>query len=173
MGNIHEFVPLKNSAENFVIRDVIGNKLDDESGNSIYALLYLIGKHIHSKAGLYPLGTGGVTITKDAGAWAAVPGTKTQIIPVNTITSPFDIHWLSISAISANGEYEIYLYSGLAGFEVEIAVIPATRSAVQSQEGSAFCMTPLVEANTRISAALRGSPAGAENLVVKIGYHIY
>ena len=167
-------VPEKNSANNATVSDVMGNKTDDEDGNSVYSQIYLLEKHFHSAGNVYPRGAGGITITKAAGAWAAVPAVKTEVVPVIAgIPYLFDIHWISISAISANGEYEIYLYSGLAGFELEITAIPATRSAVQSQEGSAFCMTDLIVPNTRISAALRGSPAGAESLIIKLGWHPY
>jgi hypothetical protein len=173
-------VPQVDSAENETSHDVIGNKSDTVAGDSLYALLLqllaeheILSDHIHSAPNAYPRGAGAVLVAKSAGEWAAVPDTKTEIIPANTITSPFDSHWISVNSITANGEYELYLYSGAAGEEVEIGMVPITRTAVQAQEGSVFNMSEIQAPNTRISAALRGSPAGAESLNIKIGYHTY
>lgn len=94
--------------------------------------------------------------------------TATDVIP-----DDFDIHYLNISALSANGDYEIIIFSGDAGSEVEIARIAATRNAVFSQEGSKSCQSPIIDAETRISAALVGSNAAANTCAIKFEYHTY
>ncbi len=152
--------------------NVIGNKLDDEFGVSIYSELYLAEKHIHSKCEIYPLLADPVLLTKAAGAWAAFP-TPTEIVPVNTILVPFDIHWVNISNISADGNYVIQLYSGNPGSEIVIATIDFARNAVLSQEGAQPCQTIVLPANTRISAAISSGNAAADNCRAKIKYHVY
>ncbi len=132
-----------------------------------------ISDHIHSAAAIYPVLATGVTLTKGAGAWAAYPEAKTEIVPVDTITSPFDIHWIDVNTISANGQYTITLYSGLAGAEVKIAEVAISRTAVFSQEGAVPVITPIVSANSRISAAISSSNVAADTLIAKVGYHTY
>jgi hypothetical protein len=104
--------------------------------------------------------------------WAAYP-TPTQIIAAGDITNDFDLHFLNIAALSANGEYQIALYTGAAFSEVLIGEFGAVRNAVQSQEGSRPILTPLLPANTRISAALSSSNAGANSLSIKVEGHEY
>jgi len=91
----------------------------------------------------------------------------------DVIQKDFDVHYVSIASISANGDYEITLYSGESGSEVEISCIPVTRSAVQSQEGSQSTINSIVTKKTKISAALNSSNAAANTLTIKLVYHTY
>ena len=82
-------VPAKNSTDNVSMSDVIGNKTDDEDGDSIYANLYIAGKHIHTRSKSYPFLAAGITLTGHNTALTL--GTKMEIVPVaanevNTIT---------------------------------------------------------------------------------------
>lgn len=120
---------------------------------------------------LYPELSNPIQVIKDSGAWAA-HGTPTEIIPKNTIASSFEIDYINISIISAVGSYELILYTGLAGFEVEIAKIPIERTATYSQEGCIPVNSITIDANTRISASLSGSPASLENMYIKIRYSL-
>ena len=134
--------------------------------------LEIIEDHLHKPTLTYPLLAGSVQLVKDGGAWAALPA-PTEVIPAATVSDIFDIHWISISAISANGEYIIALYSGAGGSEVLIAQVPVTRNAVQSQEGSVQVITPRMAAGTRISAALSSGNAVADTVNIKVSYHEY
>ena len=131
----------------------------------------VIMKHLHAKFLTYPALAAGVLLTKGAGAWSAYPANKTEIIPVNTITNPFMLPFVSVDTISANGEYMVALYKGLAGAEELIAEVPAVRSAAASQEESIPTSTKKLPANTRISAALSSSNAAANTLNIKLGYY--
>lgn len=137
-----------------------------------YDILHILEEHFHSQPFLYPLLAGSVTLTKAANVWEPYP-TPTEIIPVNTITDDFDIHFLNVSAISANGEYVIALYKGAAMSEVLIGEYGAVRNAVQSQEGSRPIITELLDANTRISAAISSSNAGQDTVNIKVEGHTY
>ena len=134
--------------------------------------VHTLKEHAHSIQKLYPYDASPITLTcGNAAPWTQ--GTIVQIVPVDTINSDFDIHWLHIASISANANYEVILYSGLAAAEVEIGRCPAVRNAVQSQEGSTAMMTPLQPAGTRISASVASSSGNADTLNVKIHYHTY
>ena len=173
LGKSDIAVSTKNSASNVNIADVIGQKTDDSVGTSLYASLYKLMYHSHAIGKVYPLLANPITLTKAANAWVAFPASKTEIVPVNIITRPFDIHSVSISTLSVVGDYIIALYSGAAGSEVIIGYVVATRSASGSTEGIVSTMTTIIPANTRISAALTSGNATADTVRIKIFYHEY
>jgi hypothetical protein len=164
--------PSQNSAANVLIRDVIGNKTDNEAGNSLYSKNYIQCDHIHNEVFLRPYLAGSEQLQKASGAWAAFP-TPTQIIAAGDISDTFDLHFMNVSAISANGEYAIALYKGAALSEELIGVFGAVRNAIQSQEGSRPIITPLLPANTRVSAALSSENAAQDTLNLKVEGHTY
>ena len=165
-------VPSQNSASNTTMAQVIGNKTDDESGNSAMAHLYILLKHIHGASKVYPTLADELVINKvNASAWG-LDALPTQIIPAATITNPFDIHFINIGAISANDEYELLLFKGAAASEIEIARVSFDRSVTVS-EGSIPVMTELLPANTRVSAKLTSKATSARNTSVKLHYHEY
>jgi len=137
-----------------------------------YDKLDAIEEHLHGESIVYPQLAAPITLTSAAGAWAAYPA-PTEIVPVNTIIKDFDIHWISISTISANGDYMLRLYTGPALSEVFLSELDFYRTAVQSQEGSTSIITPIVLKNTRISAAISSGNAGANTVNVKVRYHVY
>ena len=65
---------------------------------TILANQHIFEEHIHSAQKVYPTLADGVTLTGHATAWTL--GAIVEIIPVNTITSVFDIHYLNIGAAS-------------------------------------------------------------------------
>lgn len=69
-----------------------------------------MGDHFHSASLVYPTLAAGVTINGGAGAWEL--GAFTEVIPVNTITLDFDIHWINFANASAADTYELNLYYG-------------------------------------------------------------
>lgn len=97
-------------------------------------------------------------------------GTETA---TDVVDDEFDIHWINVSAISANGNYELIIYSGDAGSEVEVGRVSFVRNAVQSQETSLQFMTPMIAALTRISARLNCGNNNADTCKVKVAYHTY
>ena len=152
--------------------NVIGNKLQQENQNTLYAIAHILNEHFHSESLVYPELANPIVVQKAAGAWAAYP-TPTEIIPINTYNFIFDIHWVSISAISANGDYTLKLYSGAPASEIAIGVVDFARNAVQSQEGAQPHQDIIVPANTRISAALSSGNAAQDTCAVKLRGHPY
>jgi hypothetical protein len=94
-----------------------------------YERIHHLDEHVHSASNVYPTLAGGVVVSTGAGAWQE--GAFVEIVPASTISGGgegrFDIHWVSVENISANGVYELSLYSG-AG-DTEIARVRFTKSA--------------------------------------------
>ena len=162
-------IPGQDSANNSYIQDVVGNKTDTHAGDSLYGKIETLTDHIHSTTKVYPTLANGVTVTGDA-AWTL--GAFVEIVPVNTITSDFDIHFIDIEDISANDVYELVLYKGLGGSEIEIGRIRFTKDAVQAGTVNQPFQTELIAANERISAKVASS-SGSDNVTISIRYHTY
>jgi len=160
-----------NGKEQSAVRAQIGEITDGHSDATIYGYAVRDDEHNHGVTGTYPALAAPVTLTAGGTAWAAHPA-PTEIIPATTIASDFDIHWVTISGISANGDYELCLYSGSAN--TKIATLAFSRNAVQSQEGSVTLITPLMlSANDKVSGSISSSNAAADTADVKVSYHTY
>lgn len=166
-------VPSINSSDNSSPTDVIGNKNDTHEGDSIYAHCHTIEEHFHKASKVYPTLANGVTVSTDGGVWTL--GAFVEIVPLNTITDDFDIHYVSIENINANGVFELVLYSnadGIPGNEVEIGRVRFTRNAIQSATLNVPMQTRIIDANSQIKAKL-ASDSGGDNAVISLFYHIY
>ena len=129
-------------------------------------------EHIHSVQKTKPTLANSFVLTGGVAAWGV--GAKLEIFAANEVTHPFDIHWVGLGNVSDVGAvYEIILYSGLVGAEVEIGHCRVFRQA--NQAGTAPCpmMTPLLPANTRISAACASTNGGSKTIEVAFFYHEY
>ena len=166
MAQFQGFVPAANGSGNDSISDVIGNKNDDENGNSIAARGYIAYRHNHSQQKVYPTLAAGVTLTASAAAWAL--GTLTQIIPVNYVTTIFDIHFANVASASSADIYEVVLYASVT----EIARTRVTRALGQNPVAPTPLITPLLPANTNINAKVASS-GGGNNIVLSVFYHTY
>lgn len=169
IDGLHD-VPSADSADNNYIRDVVGNKGDDHLGTSLISIVHTLIEHVHSEQKVYPELADPITLESASGAWNL--GTIVEIVPVDTITSDFDIHFIAFSSANATDDYEIKLYSGLGGAEVEIATTKTYKQAVQAGSAPSPITTPIQSANTRISAAL-ASGTGSDTIDITIFYHEY
>ena len=163
-------VPTKDSADNATMSDVIGNKTDGHNGDSIRGLLALLEEHFHSEQKVYPELANAVTLTSAGGAWNL--GAIVEIIPINTITSDFDIHYIQFSEPTAKDDYEIKLYSGAISSEVLISSVKTYKEANQSGTAPSPVTTAVQPANTRISAAI-ATGTGGDSIDVAVFYHEY
>ena len=154
------------------IKAVVGTNADEHDLITLSGKTHLQRDHTHSVAMIHPELANPVQLQKAAGVWAAY-GTPTEIVAAGVITNNFDLHFGIVSAISANGDYTIEIYQGAALSETLIANIAIARNAVQSQEGATPIITPLILANTRISAALSSGNAAQDTIEIKLMYHIY
>jgi hypothetical protein len=126
--------------------------------------------HFHIPTKTYPTRADPVTIAAGAAAWNDFSNIV-EIIPVNTIASVFHLEFALIDDISATGHYEIKLFKGLGGSEIEICHFGFSRTANQSNEGHHIVRAPHVAANERISAAISSNNAVADTIHLKLEYH--
>lgn len=160
----------------------VGSKLDlvpipyVEGQSSTLAFLHTSYYHVHGASFIYPSKADPVLLTSAAASWATT-GNIVEVIPANTITKPFDLHWISISDISAILYGEIDLFSGAVGEEVQInspyGAADVVRTSNFSREGSVRIQVPQQPANTRISCRFSDSTTSQRTVRVKLYGHVY
>ncbi|KKM65417.1 hypothetical protein LCGC14_1491540, partial [marine sediment metagenome] len=138
-------VPAVDSTANTSIEQVVGNKNDTHNGTSIKAMLHKLDEHAHKSSKVWPTLANGVVVTAGA-AW--VLGAFAEIAAVNDIAVDFDIHHISVEALSANEVYEIVLYAAT----VEIARVRVTKNANLDGTMNVPVQCPIQPANTQIQA---------------------
>ena len=138
---------------------------------TMFDYVHTLSEHVHNISKVYPT----LVVGKDVLAGAAGPpwvlGNFVEIVPINTIASPFDIHWLVIEAITSDAIYELVLYA---------ATTEISRVRFAGQAGLAgtvsFSPIPMLMdiqlPNTQIQAKLACS-AGAETATISVLYHTY
>lgn len=125
--------------------------------------------HIHSMAKVYPTLANGEQIAAAAGAWAL--GNFKEIVPVNTITTDFSIHYINIEAASDSDVYEIVLYAGTTEIgRRRVTFIDITNS--QSLPSVPF-MCEVQPANTQIQAKCATKGGGSDTIDISLSYHLY
>lgn len=147
----------------------VGSNLDNASNKTVLGYGNSQNLHTHSSAKCYPTLANGVAVSGATQAWTL--GNFTEIVPANTIAAPFDIHYINFEAASANDVYELVLYKGASGSEVEIGRIRTYRTTGTSAIAEPFQM-PVQAANTRISAKV-ASASGNKNVTISVFYHTY
>lgn len=127
-------------------------------------------EHFHSASKVYPTGAGGTVITSHADAWTL--GNFVEIVPINTITEDFDIHWVNIEGVSADGVYEIVLYATTT--EIGRMRFTATDIANATFLAERKMQTQIQLKNTQIQAKVMTSNAAqADTVTVSLHYHTY
>jgi hypothetical protein len=139
---------------------------------SIMAFLRTGYFHVHGASFLYPDKADPVSLSSSAASWSQ-SGAIVEIIPVNTITKNFDLHFVNVSDISADLYGVIDLFSGTAGNEVKIGSVEVTRTSNFAQEGNRPLQIPQQLANTRISARFSDSTTSIRTCKIKLYGHVY
>jgi len=160
------------------IKNIVGSFTDNvivpfQSGvSTIYGFLQTSYYHVHGASFVYPKYADPIQLTSNAAAWNTT-GTIVEIIPANSITKEFDLHWASISEISANLFGIIDIYAGASGSEVLIGSVDVNRTITFSREGVAPVQIPQQPANTRISARFSDRTSYARTCRIKFYGHVY
>lgn len=149
----------------------LGTVSNDENDNTLMGRMYVQLKHIHPTIYTYPDLGDGVSVTGGDDAWTL--GTIVEIIPANTVTLPFDIHYINIEAVNKTDIYKIVLYQGAEGAETYLGSGRVAKDAVVSRTIAKPTGTVLIPANTRISAALASSSGGEDEMTISLEYHTY
>jgi len=155
---------------NPTVNDKIGEPTDFAAHETVLGYNNSLYQHAHQPAKCYPTLADGVVVAGGAGAWAL--GNFVEVIPANAINKAFDIHYINVEAASANDVYEIVLYSGLLGAEVEIGRARTYKTAAIAGANSVQVQVPAQLANTRVSAKVASS-SGGDSLTVSTFYHTY
>ena len=140
--------------------------------NSIMAHLNTSYYHVHGASFLYPDKAVPVTLTSAAASWAET-GAITEVIPANAITKAFDLHWCSISDISATLDGVIDIFAGESGSEVKIGTVDVVRTSTFSRENPVPVQIPQQSANTRISCRFTDNTTSSRTVRVKFYGHVY
>ena len=162
-----EIVPAQDSADNIIVRDVLGTKIDTHNGDSVAAFIHTILEHVHSSGDVYPSLANDERVVAAAGAWTL--GAFKEIVPVGGITDDFDVHFIEISTASANDVFEVWLYA----VEVRIAKARFARTTNQVRVASKPVQTPIIPANTQIQAKLASQAGGSKTADISIQFHPY
>lgn len=148
-------------------------KIPYESGvNTVLDYLTTGYYHIHGKSFVYPEYADNILLTADAGVWSQ-GGQIIEVIPAGAMGHAFDLHFLNVENISANGVLQVDIYAGLAGSEIVIGSTKPHRNVATSQENSRRIQIPQQKAGTRISCMLSDSTAGAITCRVSFEGHFY
>jgi hypothetical protein len=166
----HEQPPAADGSGNTSFREVIGNRDDDVETTTLAGRAHSGEEHIHSASKVYPTLADAPTVTAEAADWG-VGGALVEIIPADTITNKFDLHYVNIEEVSATRSYELILYYG-AG-DTECGRIRFTKSAGLDPVLDKAIQTPIIPANSRVRARLASGGVVADTVDVSLHYHEY
>ncbi len=165
-------VPAPNSTNNATMRDVVGNKDDEHGTMSLAGQIHELIEHIHKAAKTIPSGGAGVVVTAgDSEAWDL--GSFAVMAATNAIDEDFDIHFVVAEVMSANATYEIVLYAGADGAEVEIGRVRIVRVTNQVRSSHLAIQTPIIPANTQIKVKVMSSTGSTDAVTLSLFYHEY
>ena len=121
---------------------------------------------------LYPSLVDPITLESTAVAWGI--GNKVEIIPASTITKDFVIVGINVFSSTSNDVFELILYKGASGSEIELGRTGFSAS-VYTADMFAFIpfQTSIINANERISMAIAGKDTASNHLRVKLQYFEY
>ncbi len=163
------YPPTADSANNNLTSEVVGNKNDTHDGDSIRAVLHTLDEHSHKASNVYPTLASGATITGGAGAWGL--GNFSEVVPVSSITSDFDIHYIDVEATSASDTYEIVLYAATTEISrVRITFIDVVNSQTLPSIPIQCAIQP---ANTQIQTKIATKAGGNDTIQFSLHYHTY
>lgn len=149
----------------------IGEVNDDASDQTLLGYHNSLYQHVHKPSKCYPTLANGIVVTGGVPAWAL--GSFVEVIPANTITTMFDIHYINFEDASATDSYELVLYGGLGGAEVEVGRVRTSRESATSGITNVPIQIPPQMANTRISAKVASKTGNGDTVTISFYYHIY
>ncbi len=163
-------MPISNPTDISSIETDIGNNDDGHNGLTLFGRHKQQIDHIHSAQKVYPTEADGVALAADAGDWAL--GTITEIVPINTITSEFDIHEVLVEDVNTQDKtYELVLYYGAD--DIECARTRFAAGSVKGGVPAVATQTVLIPANSRIRGQLAIEDGGGKTAKVSLRYHEY
>ena len=121
---------------------------------------------------LYPSLADPITLESTAVAWEI--GNKVEIIPASTITKDFVIVGINVFTTSSDDIFDIIVYKGVSGSEVELGRVSYSASVLTADMFTFIpFQTSVINANERISMAIAGRDTNSSQLRVKLQYFEY
>jgi len=164
---LKELLPAADSTGNDHMSDVIGNKDDTLSGDSLIAMLKRVESRLNNRSRVYPTLADGIVVTGAAGGWTL--GDAVEIVPAATITSSFLIYLVKVEGVSETDTYEVVLYSGALA-DNELGRFRTTRNKDFPEAGDIVISTEIIDASTKISAKCANKLGGGETVTLSIHY---
>ncbi len=159
--------PSADAAGTAYVSDVVGNRADTHSTDSIAGRVHAAEEHIHSAGKVHPTGAAGTLVTATATPWTL--GGFAEVVPGSTIGSPFDIHFINFEAMSASTTYELVLYNATT----EIARVRVSRTATQDKKDGVPVTMAIQAADSQIQAKVMSASGNADTVNISLSYHLY
>jgi hypothetical protein len=159
-----------------------GNVVKDFFNSVDRLRLDVVEEHAHSKGFVLPQDDSPITLATTNSAWSDLSNMITEIASAGHMSTligttlgnkSFDLHWAVISDPDGNGDYELAIYQGAAGSEVEMDRVPFTRSGAQLANVNSPIITTRCDKATRISAALQSDQGAVRTVNLKLKGHSY
>lgn len=160
-----------NSAGNNNMADVIGNKQDNATGNSLYSQNYINYKHTHSALKVYPTLANGIRCTAAATAWKLGPEATIWTSALLATGGNFDVHFINVASIASGGIYELVLYEGSGAVATEIGRTKFYGSTLGNANIPVITLMKQTSKALRARVAFQGATAHTADISVM--YHTY
>ncbi len=157
--------------------DRIGNENQLWASGSKTLLAYSNAayQHIHMPGYVWPDDCSVVTVTTDA--TANTFGSFVELVGTGDITAPYDCHWATVTAISANGvyivEFHIVSDADLQVSEQYLTAFSVARLDNFTRSWQVNVQMPAISGGKRVGARAKKAGAGAETVSFNIHYHEY
>ncbi len=132
---------------------------------------HVLEEHAHSAGCVYPTLVAGIDVLAGAAGPPWVLGEFVEIVPVDTITEAYDIHWLVLETVSDDDVYELVFYED----ETEVSRV---RFAVEAGVGGTVTFSPIptlmpiLAANSKLQVKL-ACATGTKTITMSVIYHTY
>jgi len=144
--------------------------------NTVMAFLQTGYYHVHGASFILP-DEDPITVTSNVGAWGAITQDVIQeVLAVNQIIKDYDIHWCSVSDISAALQGMLYYYTRESDAEPWVffrAACDVVRTTAQSREIQSPSMISQIKAGTALGVGFKTDSVGAQSCKVKVYGHVY
>jgi hypothetical protein len=145
----------------------------DANVDSLVSSVEILSDHFHTPQQVYPNLATAVSVVSTNGAGSWTPGADTEVIPIDTITSIYDLHFVSIATIGANASFQLDFYQGANGAGTHIGSVTFARQDNFQRSFFLPITCPRLAANRRVYAKLADDGDAGITITLKVWYHIY
>jgi len=152
------------------IQKTVGLLTDNTGKNNLFSKICRLQQQFNNSCKVYPSLEDGVRVFANVGKW--VLGECVEVVPIDVITTRFNIHCIVIENASLEDSYELVLFKGLIDNEIEIGRIRFNKSDKKGQGVSNInFQCKCLQANERISAKVASSSGNNGYVDISLMYH--